>query len=149
MSGDRPVTVLELVLRLHGEFRRRLEPIRVTPLQAGVMLYLHRCADARVTEAAKALRVKPPRSDTQEMGDQAPVGRRWPRVPFAAQSAGRGYYQDHPASCPSHGVGLSSDDPGEPCRNFAPNVPYCLNVLLLRLIVGARPWPRGKVFVAW
>ena len=24
------------------------------------MLYLHRCADARVTEAAKALRVKPP-----------------------------------------------------------------------------------------
>ena len=24
------------------------------------MLYLHRCADARVTEAARALRVKPP-----------------------------------------------------------------------------------------
>ena len=48
-------TMLELVLWLHGEFRRRLEP-----LQAGVMLYLHRCADARVTEAAKALRVKPP-----------------------------------------------------------------------------------------
>ena len=24
------------------------------------MLYLHRCSDARVTEAAKALRVKPP-----------------------------------------------------------------------------------------
>lgn len=53
-------TMLELVLWLHGEFRRRLEPFRVTPLQAGVMLYLHRCADARVTEAAKALRVKPP-----------------------------------------------------------------------------------------
>ena len=60
MSGDRQATFLEVVLRLHGDFRRRLEPIRVTPLQAGLMLYLHRCADARVTEAAKALRVKPP-----------------------------------------------------------------------------------------
>ena len=57
---DPSPTMLELVLRLHGEFRRRLEPIRVTPLQAGLMLYLHRCADARVTEVAKALRVKPP-----------------------------------------------------------------------------------------
>lgn len=28
-------TMLELVLRLHGDFRRRLEPIRVTPLPSG------------------------------------------------------------------------------------------------------------------
>ncbi len=53
-------TILELVLRLHGDFRRRLEPIRVTPLQAGVMLYLDRHVDARLTEAAAALRVKAP-----------------------------------------------------------------------------------------
>ena len=60
MSGDRQVTFLEVGLRLHGEFRRSLEPIRVTPLQAGVMLYLHLCANARLTEAAAALRVQSP-----------------------------------------------------------------------------------------
>lgn len=60
MSDDHHATLLEVVLRLHGHFRRTLEPIRVTPLQAGLMLYLQRCADARVTEAAEALRVKPP-----------------------------------------------------------------------------------------
>jgi hypothetical protein len=36
------LTLLELVLQLHGEFRRGLEPIRVTPLQAGVLLFLRR-----------------------------------------------------------------------------------------------------------
>jgi DNA-binding MarR family transcriptional regulator len=60
MSDDHHATLLEVVLRLHGDFRRSLEPIRVTPLQAGLMLYLHRCAAARVTEAAHALRVRPP-----------------------------------------------------------------------------------------
>jgi DNA-binding MarR family transcriptional regulator len=60
MSSDRQVTFLEVVLRLHGDFRRTLEPIRVTPLQAGLMLYLQRCTEARVTEAAEALHVKPP-----------------------------------------------------------------------------------------
>lgn len=53
-------TLLELVLQLHGDFRRSLAPILVTPLQAGVMLYLHRRADVRLMEAAAALRVKPP-----------------------------------------------------------------------------------------
>lgn len=53
-------TLLELALRLHGDFRRSLEPIRVTPLQAGLMLYLHRCPDARVLKAAHHLRIKPP-----------------------------------------------------------------------------------------
>ena len=52
--------LLELVLQLHGEFRRSLEPIRVTPLQAGVMLFLRRHADARLTDAAAALRVRQP-----------------------------------------------------------------------------------------
>jgi DNA-binding MarR family transcriptional regulator len=53
-------TILELVLQLHGEFRRSLEPIRVTPLQAGVLLFLRRHAEARVTDTATALRLRLP-----------------------------------------------------------------------------------------
>jgi len=60
MSGDPHVTFLEMVQRLYGDFRRTLEPIRVTSLQAGVLLYLHRCVDARVNEAASHLQVSPP-----------------------------------------------------------------------------------------
>ena len=58
--GYEDLTILELVLQLHGEFRRSLEPIRVTPLQAGVILFLRRHADARVTDAATALRLRLP-----------------------------------------------------------------------------------------
>ena len=32
----------------------------MTPLQAGLMLYLDRCPESRVMEAADALRVRPP-----------------------------------------------------------------------------------------
>src|SRR5262249_50210192 len=53
-------TLLEQVLRLHGDFRRRLEPIRVTQLQAGVLLYLHRHPEARVNDAARHFQVRPP-----------------------------------------------------------------------------------------
>ena len=59
-NGHEKLTLLELVLQLHGEFRRRLEPVRVTPLQAGVLLYLQRHMDARVTDAATALRLRLP-----------------------------------------------------------------------------------------
>jgi DNA-binding MarR family transcriptional regulator len=62
-KNDQPetsLTMLEHLLRLHGDFRRTLEPIKVTPLQAGLMLFLHRCSGARVMEAAGALRVRPP-----------------------------------------------------------------------------------------
>ena len=59
-NGDEARTLLELVLRLHGDFRRSLEPIRVTPLQAGVRLYLQRHMDASVTDAATALRLRLP-----------------------------------------------------------------------------------------
>ena len=59
-NGNEKLTLLELVLQLHGEFRRRLEPIRVTPLQAGVLLFLRRHAEARLTEAAASLRVREP-----------------------------------------------------------------------------------------
>ena len=48
------------MLRVQGDFRRRLTPLRVTPLQAGVLLYLHRHRDAKVTEAAAALGVQLP-----------------------------------------------------------------------------------------
>ena len=56
---DEP-TLLEVTLRLHGDFRRRLAPIGVTPLQAGVMLYLQRHPDAKLKDTAAALDVKPP-----------------------------------------------------------------------------------------
>jgi len=59
-DDNEDLTILELVLQLHGDFRRRLEPIRVTPLQAGVILFLRRHADARVTDTATALRVRMP-----------------------------------------------------------------------------------------
>jgi DNA-binding MarR family transcriptional regulator len=59
-KGDEKLTLLELVLRVHGEIRRSLEPIRVTPLQAGVLLFLRRRADARVTDAAAILGVRLP-----------------------------------------------------------------------------------------
>jgi DNA-binding MarR family transcriptional regulator len=53
-------TLLELVLQLDGDFRRSLQPIGVTPLQAGVILFLRCHAEARVTDAVAALSVRPP-----------------------------------------------------------------------------------------
>ena len=58
-SQDKP-TLLEVVLRVHGDFRRRLGPLRVTPLQAGVMLYLQRHPDAKMTDTAAGLDVRSP-----------------------------------------------------------------------------------------
>jgi DNA-binding MarR family transcriptional regulator len=58
-KGHEQLTLLELVLQLHGEFRRSLEPIHVTPLQAGVLLFLRRHAESNVTDAAAAIRVRP------------------------------------------------------------------------------------------
>ena len=58
-NGREKLTLLELVLRVQGDFRRSLEPIRVTPLQAGVILFLRRHTDARMTDAATALGVSP------------------------------------------------------------------------------------------
>jgi DNA-binding MarR family transcriptional regulator len=55
---ERTPTLLELVLWLEGDFRRRLEPIRVTPLQAGTILFLRCHAGARLTDAAAALSVR-------------------------------------------------------------------------------------------
>ena len=59
-NGHEKLTLLEMVLRVQGEFRRSLEPIRVTPLQAGMMLYIGRHADAKLTNAADALCLRLP-----------------------------------------------------------------------------------------
>ena len=45
---------------MHGQFRRSLEPRRVTPLQAGVLLFVRRHPEAKVTDAADALVVRVP-----------------------------------------------------------------------------------------
>ncbi len=68
------LTLLELVLQLHCEFRRSLEPIRVTPLQAGMLLFLRRHAEANVTDAAAALGVRLP---TLSAVIKALVRKRW------------------------------------------------------------------------
>ena len=52
-------TLLEMLLRLHGDFRRRLKPLSVTVLQAGVILYLSRHTNAKLTKTAASLGVRP------------------------------------------------------------------------------------------
>ena len=56
---DKP-TLLEVVLRVQGDFRRRLAPLQVTSLQAGVMLYLKRHPDAKMKDTAAGLDVRSP-----------------------------------------------------------------------------------------
>lgn len=53
-------TLLEQVLWQHGQYRRSLEPLGVTPLQAGVLLFLHRHAESNLTDTAAALSVRQP-----------------------------------------------------------------------------------------
>ncbi|OAI47250.1 hypothetical protein AYO43_04735 [Nitrospira sp. SCGC AG-212-E16] len=57
---DEDLTLLERVLQLHGDFRRTLEPIRVTPLQVATLLSLSRHEKAKLTDVAATLRVRPP-----------------------------------------------------------------------------------------
>jgi DNA-binding MarR family transcriptional regulator len=68
------LTFLEMVLQVHGEFRRGLEPLRMTTLQTGVILFLQRHADAKLTDAAAALRVTLP---TLSVVVKALVQKRW------------------------------------------------------------------------
>ena len=63
-NGHENLTLLELVLRAQGDFRRCLEPILVTPLQAGVILYLQRHMGAKLTDAAAAVCVREPTLST-------------------------------------------------------------------------------------
>jgi DNA-binding MarR family transcriptional regulator len=53
-NRSRPST-LETVLRLHGFFRHRLHPLGVSPVQAGMLLYLDRHPQCEVSELASAL----------------------------------------------------------------------------------------------
>lgn len=73
-NNNKKLTLLELVLQLHGEFRRRLEPIGATPLQAGVILFLHRHGNSTLTDAAASLAVRLPTLSVV-MNDL--VGKRW------------------------------------------------------------------------
>ena len=66
--------LLELLLRLEGDIRRRLEPICVTLLQAGVLLFLRCHAEANVTDAAATLGVRLP---TVSVVVKALVRKRW------------------------------------------------------------------------
>ena len=53
-------TPLERGLWLHGQYRRRLEPLGVTPLRAGVLLFLHRHTNPKMTDTAQVLCVRLP-----------------------------------------------------------------------------------------
>src|SRR5688572_22375504 len=59
-NGNEKLTLLETVLQLHGEYRRSLEPLGVTPLQAGVLLYLRRHTVTNMTNIAAALCLRLP-----------------------------------------------------------------------------------------
>lgn len=59
-NGRQDMTLLETVLQLNGVFRRRLEPLKTTPQQAGMILYLQRHSGAKVKDAATALAIQPP-----------------------------------------------------------------------------------------
>ena len=63
-NGHKALTLVEQVLRLEGEFRRSLESLRVTPLQAGVLFYLQRHMEAKLTDAADALCLRLPTMST-------------------------------------------------------------------------------------
>jgi DNA-binding MarR family transcriptional regulator len=59
-NGEEELASLELVLRLHREYRRNLEMIHVTPLQAMVLLFLRCHAESNVMGAAAVLRLTQP-----------------------------------------------------------------------------------------
>jgi DNA-binding MarR family transcriptional regulator len=65
---------LERVLWLHGQFRRILAPLLITPFQAGVLLYLRRYTDANMTNTSAALCVRRP-TLTEVINDL--VRKRW------------------------------------------------------------------------
>jgi DNA-binding MarR family transcriptional regulator len=51
---------LELLLRLEENLRICLEPIQMTPLQAGALLFLSRYAETKLTAAATLLGLEHP-----------------------------------------------------------------------------------------
>jgi len=59
-NGHADVTTLERVLQWHGAFRMSLGQIRVTPLQAAMLLFVSRHAEAKLKDVARALCVRRP-----------------------------------------------------------------------------------------
>ncbi len=59
-NGQPNPTLLETMLRLHGDFRTALDALSLTPLQAGLMLYVQRNPGAGIFAAAKAFGLRPP-----------------------------------------------------------------------------------------
>jgi DNA-binding MarR family transcriptional regulator len=57
-TGAEESTLLEVVLQVHSELRKTLDPLRVTPLQAGVLLVLSRHSETNLGDAAARLRVR-------------------------------------------------------------------------------------------
>ncbi|MGH7184217.1 MAG: MarR family winged helix-turn-helix transcriptional regulator [Nitrospiraceae bacterium] len=73
-KGQDQPTLREAVLRVEGNLRQHLAPLRVTPLQAGVILYLHRKREAKVTETATGVGVAEP---TLSVAVRALFRKRW------------------------------------------------------------------------
>lgn len=59
-KGPEASTLLEVMLQVHGELRKTLNPIHVTPLQAGVLLFPSGHAKTTMTDAAAILHVSLP-----------------------------------------------------------------------------------------
>jgi DNA-binding MarR family transcriptional regulator len=59
-NGHGSLSTLEHVLQWHGQFRRSLEPLRVTPLQAAMLLFVSRHTEAKLRNATSALCVRQP-----------------------------------------------------------------------------------------
>jgi DNA-binding MarR family transcriptional regulator len=85
--GHEELILRDLLLRLEGDIRRRLAPLRVTPPQAGVLLFLRRHAEAKVTDAATALGVRLPtmmeivKTLVRQGGSSMPLGQgSWVRL---------------------------------------------------------------------
>ncbi|MGH7181864.1 MAG: hypothetical protein ACREJN_07810 [Nitrospiraceae bacterium] len=73
-KGQDQVTLLELVLRVQGDFRSQLATLHVTPLQAGMILYLHRQKEASMTDTAATVGVAGP---TLSVAIRTPLRKRW------------------------------------------------------------------------
>jgi DNA-binding MarR family transcriptional regulator len=59
-NGGAEPTFLERLLQLQGDFRTCLTPLNITPLQAGILLYLRRCPGAGIMKMARDFKVQPP-----------------------------------------------------------------------------------------
>lgn len=59
VQRHRKPSVLEAALRLQGFFRRRLLPLRISPMQAAILLHLDRHPRCTLVDLASALYLNP------------------------------------------------------------------------------------------